>query len=241
MTIKKNNAIQLIQDDVERMSELILQQLRELDNFLSAPELEIETGKIEEFSKTEKEIDNLEIKISDEFINIISLHKPVASDLRKIIACYRLSINLERIGDISLKILRILSEMKPQSIINVYMDEISNMFTITNHMVEKSVLSFLNSDIEYAIWTLKNDDIVDKINKKMIKKILKKNTKNFQGPQTISTFINIKTIVSNIERIADHSTNIAESSIYYLKGEDVRHSDIRTIKGLEDNPSDQSD
>ncbi len=235
MDVKKDNAIKLIKNDVEKMAELILGQLRELENILSSEELHIDKEKLESFSKTEKKIDKFEIKISDEFINIVCLYNPVASELRKIITCYRLSINLERIGDIAQKILRILSEMKHQQKIAAFMDETSNMMIMTNNMVEKSILSFFNNDIDYAIWTLKNDDVIDKINRKMVKKILKKNLADINDQDILNNFFNIKTIVSNIERIADHSTNIAEASIYYLKGEDIRHSDIsKFVSGLEE-------
>lgn len=231
MNIRKENAIKKIREDVEKMSELILGQLRQLDDLLISGDLDIEDEKMKVFRKTERTIDEYEIKISDEFINIVSLHKPVASELRFVIACYRLSINLERIGDMSLKILRILSEIKHQPNINEFIDEISNMLGMTANMVEKSILSFLNNDMDYAIWTLKNDDVIDEINNKMIKKIIKKSRGKFGDSQTLSNFINIKIIVSNIERIADQATNVAEASIYYLKGEDVRHSDISNIEG----------
>ncbi len=233
MNIKKENAIQNIREDVEKMSELVLGQLRELDNILSG-DIEISEEKKNHFRKVERSIDEYEIKISNEFTNIISLHKPVASELRFVIACYRLSINLERIGDMSLKILRILSELKQQPNLNEFIDVISNMLGMTSSMVEKSVLSFLNNDMEYAVWTLKNDDVIDEINNKMIKKIIKKSKGKFGDSQTLSNFINIKIIVSNIERIADQATNVAEASIYYLKGEDVRHSDISEIENRPD-------
>ena len=236
MDSKKDAAIKIIHSDVEKMAELILGQLRELENIFSSEELKISKEKLENFAKTEKKIDKFEIKISDGFINIICLHNPVASELRKIITCYRLSINLERIGDIAQKVLRILSEMKRQDKIAAFMDETSSMMIMTNNMVEKSILSFFNNDIDYAIWTLKNDDVIDKINRKMVKKILKKNLADIDDQDVLNNFFNIKTIVSNIERIADHSTNIAEASIYYLKGKDVRHTDISDlISGLEEN------
>ena len=238
--MKKDNAIKLIQSDVEKMAELILGQLRELENILSSDELNIDKEKMNNFAEAEKKIDKFEIKISDEFINTVCLHNPVASELRKIITCYRLSINLERIGDIAQKVLRILSEMKHQHKIADFMDETSNMMIMTNNMVEKSILSFFNNDIDYAIWTLKNDDVIDKINRKMIKKILKKNLADIGDQNVLNNFFNIKTIVSNIERIADHSTNIAEASIYYLKGQDVRHSNISDfISGLEEAPGEK--
>jgi len=240
MTNKKQQALQLIYNDLEAMSGLILQQLRDLDNVLSVDDMEITTERIEQFRAVEGQIDRYELKISDDFINTICLYNPVASELRRIIACYRISINLERIGDIALKVLKILSDIKMHSNIDKYIDVVSHMLTLCNDMVEKSIISFLNKDIEFAIWTLKNDDVVDKINRKMIRKMIKKSQKDTSDPQTISNFISIKTVVSNIERIADHATNIAEATIYYLKGEDVRHTKLSDVeKSLDDDGDDE--
>lgn len=227
MESKKNQALQLIHEDVAEMSELVLGQLRLIDNVVGSGTLWLDQNILKDFRDIEKKIDNFEVKIDGEFIDIICLHHPVASELRKIIACYRISINLERIGDMCLNIVNTLSDIRQNSDISGFVEEISHMQSMTNNMVERSLLSFFHKDIEYAIWTLKNDDVIDDINKKMLKKIIRKNKGQFRDPEAISNFFHIKAIVSNIERIADHATNIAEASIYYLKGEDIRHIKIK--------------
>lgn len=240
MDIRKDNAILQVHQDVTQMSELILWQLRELDNMLNSDEVVFDHVKTSKIGETETQIDKFEVKISEEFINLVCLHKPVASELRKVITCYRLSINLERIGDLTYKIIKIISEIKDHPDLTPFIGELSNMLTISNNMVEKSILSFLNQDIEYAIWTLKNDDVVDELNHKMIKKIIKKMNKGpFNDSRTMSNFIYLKTLVSTIERIADEATNIAEASIYYLRGDDVRHSGFSHLESEGGNP--QSD
>ncbi len=230
MTAKKESAIESIRDKVERMSELVLAQLRELEELLNSGRLQLDKEKESRFFLNERTLDEYEIKISEEFINILSLHKPVASELRLVVACYRLSINLERIGDMSLKVLRVLSDINHQPALIEFIDEITNMLVMASSMVEKSLISFFNNDIGNAVWTLRNDDVVDEVNNKMIKKIIKKNRGTVSDSKTMSNFINIKIIVSNIERIADQATNIAEASIYYLRGEDIRHTDITDIE-----------
>jgi len=227
---KKNKAIQHILDDVNEMSELILWQLRELDNLFSSETLSADQALLDQIRDTEKRIDQFEVKVSEAFISVVCLHKPVASELRKIITCYRLSVNLERIGDQVFKIFKIISEIKNQPNLIRFTDDISHMLTISNNMVEKSILSFVNRDIDNAIWTLKNDDVVDDINYKMIKKIIKTNRGQMKDSQTMSNFIYLKTLFSAIERIADEATNIAEASIYYLKGQDVRHSSLSDLE-----------
>jgi phosphate transport system protein len=226
MESKKNKALQQIHDHVIEMSELVLGQLRQLDNILSSGTIWIDKNNLDELREVERKIDKFEITIDGEFIDIICLHNPVASELRKIIACYRISINLERIGDMCINIFNTLSDIKQNSHMSVFVEEMAHMQNMTNNMVERSLLSFFNKDIDYAIWTLKNDDVIDDINNKMLKKIIKKNPGQFKDAQAIRNFFHLKSIVSSIERIADHATNIAEASIYYLKGEDIRHSRI---------------
>ena len=91
-------------------------------------------------------------------------------------------------------------------------------------MVNKALLSFTNDDKEYAIWTIKNDAIVDEINKKMLKKAIKKSSGSDENKQLLMSFINLNGVVANIERIADHATNIAEAAIYSIDGKDIRHA-----------------
>ena len=93
------------------------------------------------------------------------------------------------------------------------------------------MLSFINKDMELAIWTIKNEAVVDELNRKMLKKAISKAKKVEEKKNVLISFINIKEMVSNIERISDHAANIAEASIYAFEGKDIRHH--RKIK-LED-------
>jgi phosphate transport system protein len=93
-------------------------------------------------------------------------------------------------------------------------------------MVKKSLLSFLNDDRELAIWTLKNEGVFDESNLKLLKKTYNKHSSEGHSKHLLMSIITIKEIMSNIERIADHATNIAEASLYALEGKDVRHHKI---------------
>ena len=96
-------------------------------------------------------------------------------------------------------------------------------------MVAKSLLSFTNNDKEYAIWTIKNDSVIDELNYKLIKKSILKD-QDEAGKKMMQSFLNIKGIITDIERIADHATNIAEASIYASEGTDIRHTDIEEFE-----------
>jgi phosphate transport system protein len=106
-------------------------------------------------------------------------------------------------------------------------DVITNMLINSSNMVNKALLAYINDDKEYAIWTIKNDTVVDEINKKMLKKAIKKSSdSNEENKQLFISFISMNSVVTNIERIAGHATNIAEAAIYSIEGKDIRHKPI---------------
>jgi phosphate transport system protein len=223
MYIKKENAIH---DTIERLSgfaTLILHQLSILEGILKSGSLQIPEDITKETNINEEKSDILEVKLSDKITRIIVLQHPFASDLRKLMACYRIVLNLERIGDSVMNILKMIRKIKDEKLFSQLTGVISEMLAISREMVQKSILSFINNDREYAVWTIRNDDVVDKMNHKIIHTIIDKTNLPVESEELLLSLVHINTIVSNIERIADHATNIAEASIYALEGKDVRH------------------
>lgn len=223
----KNNALQDIQASFIEFANLILKQLELLEKQMNCKENSICDETLEQLKKNEERIDQFEIEISDKFIHTIVLYHPVASELRSIIAIYRMSINLERIGDLVLNITNSVRKMKDSEVYSSMSDVVFNMLMQSIHMVEKSLLSFINKDKEDAIWTIQNDSVVDKMNHKLLTKAIDKSDISDETKQMLLTFTNLRSIISNIERIADHATNIAEASIYSLDGTDIRHSKLK--------------
>jgi phosphate transport system protein len=101
-----------------------------------------------------------------------------------------------------------------------------NMLMTSVNMVKRAIQSFIMNDKEDAIWTIKNDAIVDEMNRKLIKKTITRSNIPEETQQLLFAFINLNNIISNIERVGDHATNIAESSIYALEGKDLRHKKL---------------
>lgn len=223
MSIKKENAIQEVIESFSKYSNLILHQLSLLEKILSSGSLIISGEVLEEIKNNEEKSDKFEVKLSEKIINTIVLQQPLASDLRKLMACYQMIINLERIGDLVINIVNFIPKIKDQEIYNRMNDVIFNMLIVTQNMVQKSILSFTQGDREYAVWTIKNDVVVDEMNHKLVKKAISKTDLPEETRQLLLTFIHINSIISSIERMADHATNVAEASIYALDGTDIRH------------------
>ncbi|MGD0340190.1 MAG: PhoU domain-containing protein [Bacteroidales bacterium] len=216
--------VQDIVNSFEEMAETVLAQLTLLDKYMAgtikAPLQELKL----EIAENEKRIDRMEVVISDKFINSIVLYQPVASDIRKLVSIYRITINLERIGDIVMNIIASIEAIKDTGEYKAMSGVILNMLLSGKSMVEKSLLSFTNNDNDYAVWTIKNDEVVDEMNRKLLINSISKAKVSKKTRDMLLSYADLKNIITNIERIADHATNIAEASIYSMQGTDIRHS-----------------
>ena len=226
MSTKKEQSIQDIMSSFNEMAELVLCQLSNVEKLMNVEKNEEQTELILKIKKIEKEIDKYEISLSDQFINAIALYQPVASDVRRLVAIYRMTINLERIGDLVMNITYSLETLRNSDEYRAMSDLIMNMLLSGKVMVEKSLLSFINSDTDFAIWTIKNDAIVDEMNQKLLVNTISKARISEKTKEMLLSYADLKNIITNIERIADHATNIAEATIYSLQGTDVRHTDF---------------
>jgi phosphate transport system protein len=226
MKTKREESILDIIASFEEMADTILTQLTLLEKYITGPEKEERDRITSEIRANEDKIDKFEVLISDKFINSIVLYQPVASDIRRIVAIYRMTINLERIGDRVMNILHALLNIEDSREYKAMAEVISVMLVSGITMVEKSLLSFINNDNEYAVWTIKNDEVVDEMNHKLLTNSISKANVSEKTKEMLLSYIDLKDIITNLERIADHATNIAEASIYSIQGTDIRHSSL---------------
>jgi phosphate transport system protein len=228
MTKKKEEAIIDCVKSFEEMADLVLIQLTLLEKYMLLNDRKEMNNILSRIEENENKIDEFEVIISDKFISSIILFQPVASDIRKLNSIYRISINLERIGDVVLNIVQSIESIKETAEYEAMQDVLMNMLVSGVTMVEKSLLSFLNNDDSYAEWTIKNDEIVDDMNRKLLKNSVSKAKVSEKTREMLLSYMDLKNIITNMERIADHATNIAEASIYSMQGTDIRHKGIGT-------------
>lgn len=223
MATKREESIISIVKSFEEMADLVLVQLTHLEKLMSVDDQKELKNIVSAIEENEKKIDEYEVIISDKFIESVVLFQPVASEIRKLIAVYRISINLERVGDLVLNIIHTFQSIKQTAEYKTMADVIQNMLLSGVTMVEKSLLSFINNDDSYAGWTIKNDEIVDEMNRKLLINTISKAKISEKTKEMLLSYVGLKNIITNIERIADHATNIAEASIYSMQGTDIRH------------------
>ncbi len=173
----------------------------------------------EQVLKNEARINQLEIEVDDMAISLLALQAPLATDLRLITAAIKINNDLERMGDLSVSIAQSALALVKEPMIRPLID-IPHIAGLAQGMVRKALDAFVNRDPELARSVLASDDAVDNMRTASYHELISFMEKN---PQQISQALYLLSTVRNLERIADHATNIAEDVLFLVKGIDVRH------------------
>lgn len=161
--------------------------------------------------KVENQIDSIEKNIEQQCLRLILQQQPVAKDLRVISAALKMITDLERIGDQALDIAE-LTQVTKDSSTSIYIPKMAKEVVF---MVTKSIESFVKDDIEIAKSVIQHDDIVDELFSKAKKDIINDIKKDGFDPEVM---LDLLMISKYLERIADHSTNIAEWVVFSITG-----------------------
>lgn len=181
--------------------------------------VERDTSPLDEVFKNEKEVNQLHIEIDERCLLLFALRQPIATDLRLITAAMKINTDLERIGDQAVNIAQNTQMLLKEPILKPLID-LPRMAQITAKMVKDSLDSFVKRDVELARSVVKRDDEVDSLKDQIFRELL---TYMLSNPTTITRAIDLILIARNMERIADHATNIAEDVIFMVLGKDIRH------------------
>jgi len=173
----------------------------------------------EQVLKNEARINQLEIEIDDMAIGLLVLQAPLAADLRLVTAAIKINNDLERMGDLSVSIAQSAIALIKEPIIRPLID-IPHIAGLAQGMVRKALDSFVNRDPELARSVLASDDAVDNMRTASYHELISFMENN---PQQIAQALYLLSVVRNLERIADHATNIAEDVLFLVKAIDVRH------------------
>ena len=173
----------------------------------------------EDVLKNEAKINQMEIDIDDLAIKLLALQQPMAVDLRLITAALKINNSMERMGDLAENIAHQALELVREPVIKPMID-IPHIAALVQSMVRKALDSFVTRDEQLARSVLASDDAVDDLRTANAHELISFMEK---APQNIPQAISLLSVVRNLERIADHSTNIAENVLFYVKGIDVRH------------------
>ncbi len=167
----------------------------------------------------EAAINTIEREIDELALDLLAMQQPMAIDLRFITAVMKINADLERVGDQAVNIAERALDAAGLTPVELPVD-IPRMAVTSTGMVREALQSFIDGKAETAEALLQRDDIVDEMNREIARTMLDWMTRD---PQTTRQAMNALLIARNLERVADHATNIAEDVIFWVRGADVRH------------------
>jgi phosphate transport system protein len=173
----------------------------------------------EEVNSSEEKVNHLQIEIDDLCLRLLALKQPMAIDLRFITSAMRINSELERIADLAVNITQNAAILIKQPQLKPLID-IPRMADLTQKMVRDSLDAFIRRDAELARSVLTRDDQIDALKDQIFRELL---TFMISDNSTIPRALELVLISRHLERIGDHSTNIAEDAIYLVQGKDIRH------------------
>lgn len=174
------------------------------------------------------DIDRLELEIDDTCIDLIALHQPMAKDLRFIATGMKVNMELERIADIAVDIAQRTLELVDRPLLKPLVD-IPKLASLAQDMVRLSIDAFVGADAELArrvvLMEPESDALRDAIQRELVEEYLLKDAST--APRAVQLLL----IARFLERICDHTTNIAENVFYMVRGEVVRHRPEKLQEG----------
>jgi phosphate transport system protein len=168
--------------------------------------------------RDESKINAAERDVDELAVDLLAMQQPMAIDLRFVISCIKINADLERVGDQAVNIAERVMDLasRPASVIDV---DIPRMAQLSISMVHDALNAFLSADVDMAQTVLERDDLVDNLNREIFETVDSGMGKSGNHRNLLDTLI----VARNLERVADHATNIAEDVIFWVRGADVRH------------------
>jgi phosphate transport system protein len=167
-------------------------------------------------------VNALDVQVDEDCLRLIALHQPMAGDLRFLTTAMKISTELERMSDLAENISERAIELNEEPQLKPYID-IPRMAEHAQRMVKESLDAFVNRNSDLARKVCRDDDFIDDLNHQIFRELL---SFMIEDPQTTARAIRISFVSKNLERIADHATNVAELVVYLVEGKIIRHTGL---------------
>ncbi|WDH95719.1 phosphate signaling complex protein PhoU [Paenibacillus urinalis] len=203
--------------ELNELRDLLLQMAEHVNKALVDSITSLKTsdqGLAQKIVSEDVELNAMEERIMDIGTKLIITQQPVAKDLRRIIVAFKISSDLERMGDLALDVAKVTMRLEGQNLIKPLID-IPQMADIVKVMIDESIQSYLEENSDLAYQMAKRDDGVDQLYSRIITDLYSYMSDH---PQEASQVMLLMLVGRYIERIGDHATNIGESTVYLVTG-----------------------
>ncbi len=160
------------------------------------------------------EVNELQVTIEEKSILLIATQQPLATDLRKVIAGFKISIYLERIGDLAVNLAKITTRIGNEEFIKPLID-IPRMGNLVQNMLKTGIKAYVDEDMEASKAMSLIDDEIDHVYRQIFNELL---LLMMQNPRNITQANHLLFASRNLERMGDYCTNIGEETVYAVTG-----------------------
>lgn len=181
------------------------------------------TAQLNEVLEQEQQVNALEIEIDDLCNHVIAKRQPIATDLRFLVASLKLIRDLERAGDEAEKMARSAIHFHESGSGPTHRLDFTPMAAHVTSMLHKALDAYAREDAEVLLEIVREDKIVDEHFRNTIRLLI---SYVLEDARTISRSIDMLFFAKALERIGDHSKNIAEHVVFMVKGRDMRHMPV---------------
>jgi len=169
----------------------------------------------------EKSINTAEREIDQMVVDLLAMQQPMATDLRFVLAVLKINADLERVGDQAVNIAECAADLASHhASLDIPLD-VPRMTTAVSAMVRRALEAFVDGKAEIAEAVLEMDNVVDRMKDEAFVRLTRKMA---EDPAHTQQYLDALLVSRNLERIADHATNVAEDVIFWVRGDDVRHT-----------------
>lgn len=208
--------LKMLEDHVLIMGELVQEVVDKASRALLKHDAELAA----EARELESSVDKLEVVIDKSCTRILAKRQPAATDLRFIVGSAKAIYELEHIGDLAKKIAKTVFKSTRDSLQPADLKGIELLSTHVAEMLQNALDAYRRRDARRAVEIMKEDKLVDREYKEVADSLIATLAEN---RQRIPSAMDVLNVFHALERIGDHSRNLAEHVIYIVEGADVRH------------------
>jgi phosphate transport system protein len=212
-----------IRSRVLQMGGLVESQIRRALEALASGDRAL----MDEVIADDHRVNGMEVALDGDCSQVIVRRQPAANDLRMILAITKTVTDLERIGDEAQKIARMARSIHERGPAQAHqLVDVHHAAEVALAMLRRALDAFARLDVVTAAEVIREDAAIDTEFQSLLRQLI---TYMMEDPRTITTALEIVWVAKAIERIGDHSKNMAEYVIYIVKGTDIRHTDPAKI------------
>lgn len=213
--------LEALRDDVLQMGSQVETQIENAVRAL----IEYDDQLAEATIRKDHAINSMEVSTDEKAVSLLARRTPAAKDLRFVMTTIKTITDLERMGDEAEKIARMAKALNHQNSLRRPV-ALSAMSEAVRHQTRQALDCLASLDAKAALAVHSADKKVDEMLEGIFRELL---TYMMEDPNSISANIEIMSVIKALERIGDHTKNIAEYVIYMVYGKDVRHTDFHEL------------